>query len=162
MIQRPKKYIFLQATLVFLLSLTVNAVLAQKPSEKVRSEIEKALELWNATAKTANLEKSLALFDSSGDIMLVGSANGEINKGKDEIRQWLGQIYGFAGFSWEMNKVDIDYNGKTAWVFVDGKMIVNFHKGGQKITPYRFTGILVKKKGVWKWRLFDGSVPQQE
>lgn len=41
-------------------------------------------------------------------------------------------------------------------------MIVNFHKGGKKISPYRFTGILVKKKGAWKWRLFDGSVPKGE
>jgi hypothetical protein len=30
---------------------------------------------------------------------------------------------------------------------MDGKMIVDFHKGGQKITPYRFTGIMVKKMG---------------
>ena len=162
MIQKFKKFVFFPAIFVLILSLTVPSVSAQKSSEKVKSEIKKALELWNTTAKTANLEKSLSLFDSSDEIMLVGSAGGEINKGKEEIRKWLGQIYGFAGFSWEMNKVDIDYNGKTAWVFVDGKMIVNFHKGGQKITPYRFTGILVKKKGVWKWRLFDGSVPQQE
>jgi len=41
-------------------------------------------------------------------------------------------------------------------------MIVNFHKGGKKVTPSRFAGILVKKKGSWKWRIFDGSVPQQE
>jgi len=61
-----------------------------------------------------------------------------------------------------MNRVDIDCNNKTVWVFVDGKMIVDFHKGGKKVTPYRFTGIMVKNKGVWKWRLFDGSVPQQE
>jgi hypothetical protein len=61
-----------------------------------------------------------------------------------------------------MNRIDIDCNGKTAWVFIDGKMIVDFHKGGRKVTPYRFTGIMVKKKGVWKWRLFDGSVPQSE
>jgi hypothetical protein len=61
-----------------------------------------------------------------------------------------------------MNQINIDNNGKTAWVFVNGKMIVNFHKGGQRITPYRFAGIMVKKNGNWKWRLFDGSVPESE
>jgi ketosteroid isomerase-like protein len=157
-----KKNFLLPAVLVILFSVTVNSLLAQKSSEKFKIEITKALEEWNNAAKTANLDQFMTLFDNSENIMLVGSANGEISKGKDEIKAWLGQLYGFAGFSWEMNRIDIDSNGKTAWVFVDGKMIVDFKKGGQKVTPYRFTGIMVKKKGVWKWRIFDGSVPQQE
>lgn len=53
--------------------------------------------------------------------MVIGSANGEINKVKDEIKAWLGQLFGFAGFSWEMNRVDIDSNGKTAWYLLMGK-----------------------------------------
>jgi len=157
-----KKNFLLPAALVILFSVTVNSLLAQKSSEKLKIEITKTIEQWNNSAKTANLDQFMMLFDNSESIMLVGSANGEISKGKDEIKAWLSQLYGFAGFSWEMNRIDIDCNGKTAWVFVDGKMIVNFHKGGTKITPYRFTGIMVKKKGVWKWRLFNGSVPQQE
>lgn len=156
------KNIFLQTVLLILLSVTANTLLAQKSSEKVKSEITEALKIWDTACKNANLDQVMSLFDSADGIMVVGSANGEINKGKDEIKTWLGQLFGFAGFSWEMNRIDIDCNGKTAWVFMDGKMIVNFHKGGQKVTPYRFAGILVKKKGAWKWRLFDGSVPQQE
>jgi len=152
---------FFMAVLMILLLASNHSVSAQKSSDKVRSEITRTLEIWNNAAKTANLENSLALFDNSTDIMLVGSANGEVSKGKDQVKEWLTQIFSFAGFSWEMNRVDIDSNGKTAWVFMEGKMIVKFHKGGTKITPYRFTGIMVKKKGEWKWRLFDGSVPQQ-
>ena len=151
---------FFRVGLMILLLASFQLVTAQKTSDKVKSEITKSLEIWNNAAKTANLEQALALFDNSTDIMLVGSANGEVAKGKDQAKEWLSQIFGFAGFSWEMNRIDIDSNGKTAWVFMDGKMIVKFHKGGTKITPYRFTGILVKKKGEWKWRLFDGSVPQ--
>ena len=157
-----KKNNFFKAVLMILLSVSIQSVSAQKSSDKVKSEITRALEIWNNAAKTANLELALTLFDDSPDIMLVGSANGEVSKGKDQAKVWLSQIFGFAGFSWEMNRVDIDSNGKTAWIFMEGKMIVKFHAGGTKITPYRFTGIMVKKKGVWKWRLFDGSVPQGE
>lgn len=63
----------------------------------------------------------MSLLDNSEDIMVIGSANGEINKVKDEIKAWLGQLFGFAGFSWEMNRVDIDSNGKTAWYLLMGK-----------------------------------------
>jgi ketosteroid isomerase-like protein len=157
-----KKIIFFQAVLVFLLSIMFSSVSAQKSSEKIKNEITETLKIWNTACKNANLDQVLALMDNTAEIMVVGSADGEINKGKDEVKKWVSQIFGFAGFSWEMNRIDIDSNGNTAWVFVDGKMIVDFHKGGQKVTPYRFSGILVKKNGTWKWRLFDGSVPQQE
>ena len=157
-----RKQILLQVILLTFLSVIDNSLYAQKSSEKIKSEITKALEIWNAACKKADINQVMSLLDDSEEIMVIGSANGEINKGKEEIKKWASQIFGFAGFSWEMSRVDISGNGKTAWVFVDGKMVVNFHKGGKKVTPYRFTGILVKKKGGWKWSMFDGSVPQQE
>jgi ketosteroid isomerase-like protein len=159
---KTMKKIFLRVGLVILFSTTVTSLPAKESPDKVKSEITEALKIWNTTCKSANLDQVMSLLDNSEDIMVIGSADGEINRGKDEIKAWVGQIFGVAGFSWEMNRIDITSNGKTAWVFVNGKMIVNFHKGGTKVTPYRFTGILVKKKGAWKWRLFDGSVPQQE
>ena len=162
MIQTMKRTFLFQALLLIMLSVSAISLSAQKSSEKVKSEITETLKIWNTAAKSANVDQCLALFDDSENIMLVGSDKGEINKGKVEIKNWLSQIFGFAGFSWEMNRVDIDYKDKTAWVFMDGKMIVDFHKVGQKDTPYRYTGILVKKKGGWKWRLFNGSVPKGE
>jgi ketosteroid isomerase-like protein len=157
-----KKNLIFQMVLVILFSATANSISAQKSSEKIISEINDALKIWNTACKSANTDLVMSMLDKTDGLMVVGSADGEINKGKEEVKAWLGQLFGFAGFSWEMNRVDIDSNGKTAWVFVDGKMIVEFHKGGKKVTPYRFTGIMVKKNGAWKWRLFDGSVPQQE
>lgn len=143
---------------IFIISTTS----AGNPSSKIRNEILKTLDQWNTASKNAELDKFMALFDDSENILLVGSAKGEVYKGKVQIREWLSQLYGFAGFSWEMNSVEIDANKNTAWVFVEGFMVVKPHKGEARKTPYRFTGILVKKGGEWKWRLFNGSVPQQE
>ncbi len=151
------KYVFL-----VLLTQTFTTLSAQKPSDIVKEQITKTLKTWNTAAKSANVDQCMALFDDSETIMLIGSDKGEVNKGKDQVRDWLTKIFKVASFSWEMDSINIDSNGKTAWVFVDGNMIVNFHKGGTNITPYRFTGILVKKKGEWKWRLFDGSIPKGE
>lgn len=157
-----KRNIISRVALVILFSSTFIPLRAQTSSEKFQDEIKKVLNDWNTACKNADLDQVMAMFDNSTGIMVVGSADGEISKGKDEVRSWLGEIFGFGGFSWEMNRLDIDSNGNTAWVFMDGKMIVAFHKGGTKVAPYRFTGIMVKKKGAWKWKLFDGSVPQQE
>jgi ketosteroid isomerase-like protein len=156
-----KSTIFL-VVLLILFSVTANSLTAQKSKEKIKSEITETLKIWNTACKNANIDLVMSMLDKTEGLMVVGSADGEINRGYDESKAWVSQIFGFAGFSWEMNRIDIDSNGKTAWVFVEGKMIVEFHKGGKKVTPYRFTGIMVKNKGVWKWRLFDGSVPQQE
>ncbi len=156
------KKILLQTLFVILFSITVNSLSAQKSSEKIKNEITNAMKTWNAATKSANVDQCMALFDDSENIMLIGSDNGEINKGKEQTKEWLTQLFGFASFSWEMDSINIDLNGKTAWVFVEGTMIVEFKKGGIKRTPYRFTGILIKKKGEWKWRLFNGSIPRGE
>ncbi len=157
-----KKNFLIQFVVVSLFSVTVKPIMAQSANDSVKIEITEALNSWNTACKSGDVEKLMSMFDDSDGIMLIGSAKGEINKGRVEIKRWLGQLSSFAGFSWDMNRIEIDCNNTTAWVFVDGKMIVNFLKGGQKITPYRFSAILIKKNAVWKWRLFDGSVPQSE
>ena len=157
-----KQKTLLQLLLVISFWVTSTSLSAQKPPEKVKIEITQALKTWNAAAKSADADQCMALFDDSENIMLIGSDKGEINKGKTQVKAWLTQLSGFASFSWEMDSINIDSNGKTAWVFVEGTMIVEFKKGGIRRTPYRFTGIMVKKKDAWKWRLFNGSIPRGE
>jgi len=160
--KKKKKNFLIRFVVVTLFSVILNPIMAQSANDSLKIEITEALNSWNTACKSGDVEKLMNMFDDSEGIMLIGSARGEINKGKVDIKKWLGQLSSFAGFSWEMNRIDIDANNTTAWVFVDGKMIVNFHKGGQKITPYRFSAILIKKNAVWKWRQFYGSVPQSE
>ncbi|MEI6061520.1 MAG: nuclear transport factor 2 family protein [Bacteroidota bacterium] len=155
-----KKSIILQSVLFLILfAPTFNPVQAQKAQDKVVQEITQALKEWNTATGSSNAELTMAQFDDSENIMVIGSDSGEIYKGKEQIRGWMTALYKNNSFSWEMNRVDIDYSGNTAWVFVDGKMVVSRKSGKIRKTPYRFTGILVKKGNAWKWRLFDGSVP---
>ncbi len=132
---------------------------AQNKSEKVNAEISEVLNLWNSAAKNSNTDQALSLFDETDNIMLVGSDSGEVFKGKDQIRGWLNRLFKHNSFSWEMNRIDIDSFENTAWVFMDGFMVVSNDKGKTRKVPYRFTGIMVKKDNTWKWRLFNGSAP---
>jgi ketosteroid isomerase-like protein len=107
-----KSYLF-QLVLLVLLLFTFHSLTAQKSCDKVHNEIKGALVQWNTACKNADLERVMSMFVDSDNIMVVGSADGEISKGKDEIREWVGQLFSYAGYS-------------------------------------------------WKWKLFDGSVPQSE
>ena len=135
---------------------------AQSSKDKTIVEVENALKEWNQTAKDADLKKFMSLFDDNSKTILVGSDKGEIFEGKKLIENWLSKLFKTNSFEWEMKKINIDYKGKTAWVFVDGSMVVTNQSGEQHKTPYRFTGVLVKVKNIWKWRLFNGSVPEGE
>ena len=132
----------------------------QADNNIVNKEITIALELWNSCAKNRDVSHFMELFDDNEAIMAVGSDSGEVFKGKEQIEGWMKMLFSHRSFSWEMNRVDIDHNGNTAWVFMDGSMIVTSDKGKSLKFPYRFTGILVKVKDTWKWRLFDGSTPR--
>ena len=156
-----KKTLLLLTLLILIISNTLPAQILNV-NDNVKGEITNVLKDWNAAAKSSDLEKSMSLFDDSENILLIGSDSGEVFKGKEQIRGWLSQLYSVAGFSWEMDRIDIDYNENTAWVFVEGRMVVEFKNGKMKKSPYRFTGIMVKKGNEWKWRLFNGSNPRGE
>jgi uncharacterized protein (TIGR02246 family) len=126
----------------------------------IKSEILACLQAWNDAAKERDLEGFMALFDDSENIVLAGSDTGEVFKGKDRIKEWLKMLFEYAAFSWEMDRVETDYFENTAWVFMEGRMVVVPSGKEPNKTPYRFTGVLVKRNNEWKWRLFDGSVPR--
>jgi len=125
----------------------------------ITKEITASLELWNNSARNRDVNHFMELFDNNEAILAVGSDSGEVFKGREQIENWMKTLFARRGFSWDMKRVDIDHNGNTAWVFMDGYMIVTNDKEKTVKFPYRFTGILVKVKNTWKWRLFDGSVP---
>lgn len=132
----------------------------QKASkEATKKEILSALELWNTSCKSRNIAQTIELFDKSPDIIVIGSDSGEVFKAKDQIEKWMKMLFAHRSFSWDMSRVDIDTNGNTAWVFMDGFMIVTNDKGKSARFPYRFSAVLVKVKNDWKWRMFDGAIP---
>jgi ketosteroid isomerase-like protein len=157
-----KKNVLSLIAIMFLFSAIFFPLSAQNLTEKAKGEISETLKLWNTAAKNSDTDQLMSLFDDSENIMLIGSNKGEIWKGKDQIKGHLISIFPQESVSWEMTRIDIDGNNNTAWVFVDGAIIISDKKGEPMKAPYRFTGIMVKIDKVWKWRLFDGSMPDEE
>ncbi|MEI6575802.1 MAG: nuclear transport factor 2 family protein [Bacteroidota bacterium] len=147
--------------LVFLVpfSIFLSSASAQNSSGSVKNEISEALKLFNNAAKNANTDEMLSLFDDSENVMFIGSDSAEIWKGKEQIKGHLNSIFSNESVSLDMNRIDIDFNANTAWVFVDGAIVISLKTGEKIKAPYRFSGVLVKKANLWKWRLFNGSNP---
>ncbi len=125
-------------------------------------EILKVLEKWNEAAQKRDTLALADMFDKSEDIMVVGSDSGEIFKGQAGVKQFTQFLFSQYSFSWDLKRVDISYNGNTAWAFTDGHMSVTGNNGTTFITPYRFTAVFVKTNNQWKWKLYNGSIPKGE
>ena len=109
LIKTIMKKITLFLFLLAVYSLTCGSVTAQKSSEKIKAEIMETLKQWNNAGKNANLDQIMALYDNTDNIFMAGSDSGEIFKGKDQIKGWLALLLKNNSFSWEMNRIDIDY-----------------------------------------------------
>jgi ketosteroid isomerase-like protein len=123
-----------------------------------------ALAQFNAVSARGDLDGFMAQFDDRADILLVGSDKGEVFKGRAAMAAWLQTLFKANGFSWEMDRVELSHHENTAWVFVEGKMIVRAKQTGQVRlnAPYRFSAVLIKRNDRWVWRMFHGSAPGQE
>lgn len=154
-----KKTTMIQLTFLIPFCVILGSAPAQNSSDIVKSEISETLNLFNNAAQNANTDQMMSLFDDSENIMFIGSDSAEIWKGKEQIKGHLNSIFPKESVSLEMTRIDIDYNGNTAWVFVDGAIIISTTTGEKIKAPYRFSGVMVKKYNKWKWRLFNGSNP---
>ncbi len=121
------------------------------------------LESLNAVCATRDVAKFMALFEDNDDILFVGSAPGEVFRGRVAIAGFMTKLFALPFvFSFDMQHVDIQQHGRSAWVFVDGNMLHTRSDGQVSRMPYRFSIAMVKSGGAWRWQLFHGSVPGAE
>ncbi len=131
--------------------------------EDARPAVQAALARWNEAAGRGDLAGMMAQLDDRAEVLLVGSDTGEVFAGRPAIETWLARLFRNARFTWKMDRVDVDANGDTAWVFVEGAMSVTDKAGKPRgSTPYRFSGVLVRRDGGWAWRQWHGSIPRAE
>ena len=130
-------------------------------SHRDSQDVRKTLEALNAATLHRDVAATMALFDDSDDIMLVGSDVGEVFKGRQVLSSHLKEIYALPFvLSFDMPSVTVHVEGQTAWIFGEGAEVINEGEGKITRTPYRFTICLVKRGENWKWQVFSGSVPR--
>jgi ketosteroid isomerase-like protein len=110
-----------------------------------------------------DLAAAMAVFEDSDAILLVGSDDGEVFKGRAAVRGFLGDLMQLPfSFSFETPDPTISIIGDTAWMFVDAVMIHAPAEGEPRHMSYRISLCLVRSADSWLWQLFHGSVPGAE
>lgn len=115
---------------------------------------------WNNAAMNKDLEKAIALFDSSSTTMVIGAVSTEVFRGFNQIRESLVRLFAKPfRLSWDIGDVTIDQNKETAWAFMSGTLHIKPDNGPADQKPYRMMIVMIRTGQGWKWRLYNGSVP---
>ncbi|HVK96696.1 MAG TPA: nuclear transport factor 2 family protein [Flavisolibacter sp.] len=126
-------------------------------------DIKQTLHDFNSAVTNKDIDQAFSVFDNDANVLLAGSGIEELHKGNAAIRNFLKTFFSNPFYvSWDMSNMTIDQNLDTAWVFVNGAVTINHDNGSTSNMPYRITVVMIIKDAAWKWRLFNGSVPQQE
>ncbi|MEM7234094.1 MAG: nuclear transport factor 2 family protein [Planctomycetota bacterium] len=124
------------------------------PDEKkapAKSSAETFLLDWGKRFEAGDIEKILACYESSKDLVTVHSV-GRVIRGIEDARKYY--VAGFRGIrfdSVELKKLQVKENGNTAWAscrfFAETSVVSN----GDRYELEIFTTlVLERKKGQWK------------
>ena len=121
--------------------------------------VREALRALDAAFEQGDLEAILDL--CTGDVVFIGSGEGEEAVGRDGVARMLKRIAPKAeatefDLAWE--SVGVEVLGNVALVVAWGSAsLVNERRTAT--TRYRLTGMLVREEGRWLWRVHHGSEP---
>jgi ketosteroid isomerase-like protein len=151
----------LAAGAALLLVLGLGPSASAPPTREAERGVRRALMRLNALLA----ERDMALVDEfldSDDVLLVGSEMGEVARGREGVSAHFKEIFGrrrTLSFSWR--EVEVSVHGAVAFLHAEGEAVLTDAKGKAERRPYRLTGVFELHRGLWKWRLFHGSEPQQ-
>lgn len=125
---------------------------------ETQSELELTLRTFFDLVSRRNM-KVLDEFAAGSDVLLVGSDDGEIARGKASIEAFFTKIFARPHtFDWHSNRLDVGWVGEIAWFFAEGEMTIE--SADRKETgPYYISGVMEKRGGRWYWRQYHGSEP---
>lgn len=132
------------------------------PPDDVREQVLAALDALNTRVRARDLDGAFALFAEDAEALIVGSSEGEIARGPEEIRALLARLFGASytvGWSWDVRRVASA--GQVAWLYAEGEVVLQ-GPDGETRRPYRVSGVFVRTPTGWRWAQFHGSEPAAE
>ncbi len=153
------KTLIILSTILTLTTCSVKQERNDSPND-TKSIIQKNLLEFAAYAKAKNSNSMLSMFDSSDDIMLIGSDSSEVKHGHEEIRDLLQRTLSKPYIiNWDFNNAEIFTSNQVAWAFVNSSVMLQNENGSEIRIPYRLTTVWIKSGENWKLKFFNGSIP---
>ena len=94
------------------------------------------------------------------DALFIGSAAGEIGRGRETIAAIFAGIHA-KNYTiwWDFPQLDSGGDDQRVWFFGEGHVVVLREAGTHRL-PYRLAAVLVADGADWRWELFHGSEPK--
>jgi len=128
-------------------------------SAEVKQAIFELMKRMSKGVENRNVDEILELFATSPDVVLIGSKEGKISRGTEEVRTLFeGIISSKVNTRLVWNSYTVNAKGDIAWLFALADLI---HESTDRITrvPYRVTSLFIRFCGQWKWVQYHGSEP---
>jgi uncharacterized protein (TIGR02246 family) len=121
--------------------------------------VRHALDALDAAFERHDMDAVLDL--CTEDVVFIGSGDGEEAIGREAVAPMFAslapQLQGLQ-FRLEWDSVDVDILGDVAILVAWGRAkLVTGRR--DEVVRYRFTGVLLRSKGRWLWRVHHGSEP---
>src|SRR5580704_11059572 len=108
-----------------------------QPQCELHNQIEAVLARLSALVSGQDLR---VLSEFVPDALLVGSEDGEIAEGKDELKSLFQRIFAQPiQISWEWQRLRASSTGNVAWFFAEGYVVLT-NATTEKRVPYRLAG----------------------
>lgn len=125
--------------------------------------IRDTLKVLNSSLAARDIDDFMGLFEHSDDILLVGPDPGQVYRGWDAIRHYMIEVFHLPfTASFDLQDAMVRQNGDSAWVYVGGPALrtVDHGPSGGMMThePWRYTVVMVREDGRWRWQLLHGSI----
>ena len=126
---------------------------------EVKQSIVDLMKRMSRGVENRALDDIMEIFALSPDVVLIGSKEGKIARGTDQVRALFKDIVSSevnTRLVW--NSYTINATGDVAWLFALAYLI---HEDIHSTTrvPYRVTGLFVRINEQWKWLQYHGSEP---
>ena len=128
-------------------------------NSEVKQAIVELMKQMSKGVENRNVDEIMEIFLASPDVILIGSKEGKIARGFEEVRNLFKGIVSSkikTRLVWQSYTVNT--KGDVAWLFASADLIHENTNHTSRV-PYRVTGLFLRVDDQWKWVQYHGSEP---
>lgn len=143
-----------------LLTLVVSSAAARAD---VRDEVVAFLQQYNAAYESGDLTALLAATSDDPGVSSIGSGPGEFFRGRQAIDQSIRQtLADVKGVSLKFQDIEVSSRGEVAWLAATCFVQTETKDGRVIRAPARFSAVLLRENGQWKFHQTHMSVASNQ
>ena len=128
-------------------------------NSEVKQAIVELMTQMSVGVENRSVDEIMELFLESPDVILIGSKEGKIARGFEEVRNlFKGIVSSKVKTRLVWHSYTVNTKGDVAWLFSLAELVFENTNHTSRV-PYRVTGLFLRVADQWKWVQYHGSEP---